>query len=195
MEHTLAGRAVDALVIGASAGGITALLKILPALPARFGFPVIIVLHLPDDGDSRLAEVFSQHLSMPVRQAEDKSSVEAGVVYFASAGYHLSIEPDHSFSLSTEEPVHFSRPAIDMLMESAADAYGKRMVGMLLTGASADGAAGLACIRKAGGLTVVQDPEEAEMRTMPQAAIALGAADVVLRLDQIHALLLELGTL
>jgi two-component system chemotaxis response regulator CheB len=182
-EQALAGRAIDALVIGGSAGGIGALLKILPALPERFSFPVVIVLHLPDDGDSRLAAVFAQHLRMPVRQAQDKAFAQAGVVYFASAGYHLSIEPDHSFSLSTEEPVHFSRPAIDLLMESAADAYGKRLAGILLTGA------------KAGGLTVAQDPDEAEMRTMPQAAITLGAAELVLRLDHIHELLLELGTL
>ncbi|MDM5179015.1 chemotaxis protein CheB [Massilia sp. DJPM01] len=188
-DALLAGRRIDAVVIGASAGGIDALLRLLPALPRHFGFSVTVVLHLPDDRDSRLAEVFQQRLAMPVRQADDKMPLEAGSVYFAPPGYHLSIERDFSFSLSQEDPVHFSRPAIDVLMESAADAYGERLAGILLTGASADGAAGMARIAACGGLTVVQDPLDAEIATMPLAAIRLRAPDAVLSVPAIGALM------
>lgn len=188
-------RAISALVIGASAGGINALLQLLPALPARFGFPVVVVLHVPDERDSRLAEVFGQHLAGPVLQAEDKASLTAGTIYFAPPGYHLSIETDASFSLSQEEPVHFSRPAIDILMTSAADAFGERLCGMLLTGASADGAAGLARIGELGGLTAVQDPADAEVSTMPAAAIRVRAPDLVLPLRELRGFLANLENL
>ncbi|MFL6658588.1 MAG: chemotaxis protein CheB [Massilia sp.] len=183
---------IDAVIIGASAGGIDALLRILPGLPEQFGFSVVIVLHLPDDRNSRLAEVFGQHLRAPVLQAEDKAILRPGHVYFAPPGYHLSIEQDRSFSLSQEDPVHFSRPAIDILMAAAADTYGKHVCGIVLTGASQDGAAGLAAIGQAGGLTVVQDPEEAEIATMPRAAIRERAPEMMLALDGVRTLLSNL---
>lgn len=185
-------RDIRALVIGGSAGGIDALMRILPALPARPSFPVAVVLHVPEDRDSRLAEVFAQHVPLPVLQAEDKAPLSAGTIYFAPPGYHLSIEDDFSFSLSQEEPVHFSRPAIDILMSSAADAYGARLCGIVLTGASADGAAGLARIGELGGLTVVQDPEDAEIATMPAAAIRRRTPDMILPLREIRSLLANL---
>ena len=184
----LQARRIDALVIGASAGGIGALLAILPALNAP-PFPVVVVLHMPPDRDSRLAEVFGSQLALPVRLAEDKARLEAGVLYFAAPGYHLSIERERCFSLSQEDPVNFSRPSIDVLMASAADAYGRRLAGMLLTGASADGAAGLAQIGRAGGLTVVQDPLDADIATMPASAIRLRAPDLVLARPALATLL------
>ena len=187
-------RNIEALVIGASAGGIGALLQVLPGLPEKPPYPVVVVLHLPSDGESRLAEVFGQHLPQPVLQAQDKAQLKAGHIYFAPPGYHLSIENERCFSLSQEEPVHFSRPAIDILMTSAADAYGPALCGMLLTGASCDGAAGIAAIGAGGGLTVVQDPEEAEISTMPAAAIRLRAPDLILPLRDIRALLANLET-
>ncbi len=187
-----AKRKIEALVIGASAGGIDALLRILPGLPEKPPYPVVVVLHLPDDRDSRLAEVFQQRLPMPVLQAQDKAPLCAGTLYFAPPGYHLSIESERCFSLSQEEPVHFSRPAIDILMSSAADAYGAALCGMLLTGASMDGAAGLAMIGEAGGLTVVQDPADAEITTMPTAAIRLRAPSLILPLHDIRTLLATL---
>lgn len=190
LEH----RTVRAVVIGASAGGIAALLRILPGLPARFGFGIVVVLHLPDERDSRLAEVFGQRLPMPVREAVDKAPVEPGVVHFAAAGYHLSIENDHHFSLSREEPVLYSRPAIDILMTSAAEAYGADLVAILLTGASADGGAGVAAVQAQGGLAVVQDPDEAEIATMPRAALARCTPDLVLPLAGIRTLLHTLET-
>lgn len=188
-------RHIQALVIGASAGGIDALLRLLPGLHPTFRFPVVVVLHLPEDRDSRLAEVFQQHLPMPVRQAQDKETLLAGHVYFAPPGYHLSIEQDHSFSLSQEEAVHFSRPSIDVLMSSAADAYGADLCGILLTGASQDGAAGLADIGAAGGLTIVQDPQDAEISTMPAAAIRVRQPEMVLPLREMNALLAKLETM
>ncbi|AYQ26730.1 MULTISPECIES: chemotaxis protein CheB [unclassified Polaromonas] len=193
--HTFPVHKVDAVVIGASAGGVDALLQLLTGLPDRYRLPIVAVLHLPDTRDSLLADIFRQRLAMQVHEAADKESVTPGTLYFAGAGYHLSIEKDRSFSLSCEAPVHYSRPSIDLLMESAADAYGARLAGILLTGANFDGAAGLARISERGGLTVVQDPAEAQVATMPEAAIARLQPSLVLPLDGIRRLLLQLDSL
>jgi len=184
---------IKAIVIGASAGGIKALLEILSPLPAQFRLPIIVVLHLSDKGKSNLVEVFQHHLNMPVRQAQDKEKIESGYVYFAGPGYHLSIENDRSFSLSGEDPVHYSRPSIDILMTSAADAYGASLAGFLLTGANDDGAEGLANIKEAGGLTIVQNPNEAEISIMPKAAIHFRQPDMILSLHDIQALIVDFG--
>ncbi|MYN27034.1 chemotaxis protein CheB [Duganella levis] len=192
LRTVLAGRKVEAVVIGASAGGVGALLRLLPGLPADYGRAVVAVLHIPDGRQSHLAGVFQQRMDLPVREARDKEELASGTLYFAGSGYHLSVERDRSFSLSCEAPLHFARPAIDYLMESAADAYGPALVGILLTGANHDGAAGLAAIGAAGGLTVVQDPQEAEVPTMPQQAIRLRAPDLILPLEEIHTLLMML---
>lgn len=188
-----AARHVEAVVIGASAGGFEALGALLPGLPADYPLPIAVVLHLPEHHDSRLAELFGARLAMQSREARDKEPLEPGTVYFAGAGYHLSIERDRSFSLTWEERVSYARPSIDVLMLSAADAYGPALAGILLTGANYDGAEGLAGIRLAGGLAVVQDPATAEVPTMPQAALRRTRPDLVLPLTQIHALLLKLG--
>ena len=183
---------IQAIVIGASTGGVDALLKLLSGLPERFCLPVITVLHMPDNRKSKLIEIFQSRSALPVREAADKAAIEPGVVYFAAPGYHLSIETDRTFSLSCEASVHFSRPAIDVLMESAADAYGHALAGILLTGANYDGAAGLAKIRRCGGLTVVQDPLEAQVPTMPEAAIRMSQPDLILRLNDIRSLLIQM---
>lgn len=189
LRALLAGRRIEAVVIGASAGGVEALGTLLPALPAGWRLPVICILHLPADRESRLAELFGGRLPLPVREAADKEGVNPGTVYFAGAGYHLSVERDFTFSLSCEPPVHFARPAIDVLMESSADAYGPGLVGILLTGANHDGAAGMAAIHASGGLTVVQDPDEAQVPTMPQSAIGRFSPHLILPLARIGALL------
>jgi two-component system, chemotaxis family, protein-glutamate methylesterase/glutaminase len=183
---------IEAVVIGASAGGVQALLTLLSDLPASFRLPMVAVLHLPDDRDSELAEIFQHRLAITVREAADKESIAPATLYFAGSGYHLSVEMDRSFSLSCEAPVHYARPSIDVLMESAADAYGAGLAGILLTGANFDGAAGLAKIRQRGGLTVVQDPVEAQVRTMPDAAIRKRQPNLILTLDGIRRLLLQL---
>jgi two-component system chemotaxis response regulator CheB len=151
--------------------------------------PLVCMLHLPPNRESRLAELFAERMEGPVSEAADKQPLEAGTVYFAGAGYHLSIEQNRCFSLSCEAPVHFARPAIDVLMGSAAEVYREALVGILLTGANQDGAAGMAQIHACGGLTVVQDPLDAQVATMPQAAIDLEQPDLVLPLFAIHELL------
>ena len=185
-------RAIEAIVIGASAGGIKALLNLLAALPADFRIPIIIVLHMPDTRESRLVEVFQHHIALSVKLAQDKADIAPGHVYFAGPGYHLLIERGRSFSLSCEEPIHYSRPSIDILMVSAADAYGASLAGILLTGASHDGAEGMARIHEAGGLTVVQEPADAEIATMPQAALDLFTPDFILPLAEIQQLISRL---
>jgi two-component system chemotaxis response regulator CheB len=185
-------RRIKAVVIGASAGGVDALLQLLSDLPADFRLPVISVLHLPQNRGSQLVAVFQQRTSQSVREAADKETICPATLYFAASGYHLSIESDHSFSLSNEDQQHFSRPSIDLLMQSAADAYGVNLAGILLTGANHDGAAGLARIHRCGGLTVVQDPLEAQVATMPEAAIRAQQPDLILGLKDIRRLLLQL---
>lgn len=194
MDTPLADRfaTIEAIAIGASAGGIDALQKILAGLPRNYRLPIIVVLHLADDRESRLAELFSRLVAMPVREAADKEEIVLGTVYFAGSGYHLSVESDRSFSLSCELPVYYSRPSIDVMMESAAHVYGPALVGILLTGASQDGAEGMAQIAERGGLTVVQDPDEAQIRTMPRAALDLMTPDLILPLQGIGELLLKL---
>jgi two-component system chemotaxis response regulator CheB len=183
---------IEAIVIGASAGGIGALLTVLDSLPRILRIPIVIVLHVAEDKASRLVEVFSHHLAPQVRLAEDKAYVVTDTVYFAGSGYHLSIEKGRWFSLSREEPRYFSRPAIDFLFTSAADAYGSALLGILMTGANEDGAEGLAAIARAGGITVVQDPGEAEFTTMPLAALNLLKPDRILSLQQIRTLIYRL---
>jgi len=189
---TAASHAIEAVVIGASAGGVQSLLTVLSGLPADFRLLIVVVLHLPEDRNSQLAEIFRQRLPIAVREAADKESIAPATLYFAPPGYHLLVEMERTFSLSCEAPVHYARPSIDLLMASAADAYGARLAGIVLTGANSDGAAGLAQIGRRGGLTVVQDPAEAAAPTMPQAAIRLRAPTLILTLDGIHRLLLQL---
>jgi len=183
---------IEAIVIGASAGGVEALLKLFSPLPQGFALPIIVVLHLPDERRSQLADVFGRRVAMPVLEAADKLSIEPGTLYFATPGYHLSIEHDRSLSLSLEARLHHSRPSIDFLFESAADTYGPGLAAVLLTGANHDGARGLALVKQHGGLTVVQDPAEAQVATMPAAALKLHQPDHILPLRGIGRLLVEL---
>ncbi|MCE5976589.1 chemotaxis protein CheB [Pseudomonas sp. JR33AA] len=183
---------VRAVVIGASAGGVAALFQVLGALPSAFAIPVLCVLHLPDDRHSQLAGVLQRRLHRPVCEARDKERISSGQIYVAGPGYHLSVERDLTLSLSQEEPVHFSRPAIDFLFISAADTYGDSLLGVLLTGANEDGARGLAYIKNNGGRTIVQDPRDAQVALMPEAALALHQPDHILTLSGIGQLLATL---
>jgi two-component system chemotaxis response regulator CheB len=189
IRSALQGRRIEAVVIGGSAGGVDALINLLPAIPLGYALPVFCILHLPGDRESRLAELFADRLPVPVREAVDKEGIVPGTVYFAGSSYHLSVEQDRRFSISCEPPVHYARPAIDLLMESAADAYGPALAGILLTGANHDGAAGMAHIRACGGFTVVQEPAEAQVPIMPLEAIRRCDPHLVLPLSGIRALL------
>ncbi|WP_370627856.1 chemotaxis protein CheB [Acidovorax sp. sif0715] len=182
----------DAIVVGGSSGGIDALMQVLPALPASLRAAVLIVLHLPRDRRSLLAEIFRQRCALPLHEAQDKQSIAPGTVYFAPPDYHLLVDAGPGIALSVDAPVHFSRPSIDVLFESAADQYGGRLVGILLSGANEDGAHGLRSIRAAGGLAIVQEPASAAMPTMPQAALACTEAHHVLPPKGIADLLADL---
>jgi two-component system chemotaxis response regulator CheB len=185
---SLAGR-IDAIVVGASAGGIEALMTLLPPLPATFGVPIFVVLHLPRGRPSLLTEIFRGKCALPVCEAQDKEPVRSGTVYFAPPDYHLLIDEGPRLALSTDEPVHHSRPSIDVLFESAADIYRSRMLGIILSGANEDGAAGLAAVAAAGGTTIVQDPGSAAVKQMVVAALTLSPASHVLDLKAMSAFL------
>ena len=161
----------QAVVIGASAGAVEALSIILPSLPESFRLPIIIVVHVPPDRRSILVDLFRAKCAMFVEEAEDKMPISGGTIYFAPPDYHLLVETDQSLALSSDELVLFSRPSIDVLFESAADAYGAGLIGIVLTGANSDGAAGLAAICASGGLAVIQDPVNAFAPAMPEAAL------------------------
>jgi len=180
---------IEAIVVGASAGGVEALLNIFTPLRKGFSLPVLVVLHLPDERNSQLAQVFRHRLAIPVEEVQDKQDIRPGTLYVATPGYHLSIEADRSLSLSLEAPVHHSRPSIDVLFESAADVYGPGLLAVVLTGANSDGARGLARVKELGGITVVQDPREAQVSTMPEAALTLHEPDHILTLQGIGQLL------
>jgi two-component system chemotaxis response regulator CheB len=161
-----------AVVIGGSAGALEVLRLIVRELPPSLACPVVILIHLPSHS-SGLAELLGSDTSLVVKQAEDKEPMVAGTIYIAPPGYHLLIESQRAFALSVDPPVHFSRPSIDVLFETAADVYGARLIGVLLSGASEDGATGLQEIHAAGGTTIVQSPLSAEVAIMPAAALAL----------------------
>lgn len=180
------------IVIGASLGGAQALRTILSALPTHFSVPVAIVQHRDSAPEPLLSNFLRQNSALPLIEVEDKEGIVPGKVYLAPAAYHLLIESTGHFALSTEAPILYARPAIDVLFESAADAYAASVIGVILTGASRDGAAGLAAIKAQGGLAVIQDPTTAESPTMPKAAIAAVDPDWVLPITEIAPLLVTL---
>jgi two-component system chemotaxis response regulator CheB len=164
-------RAFDLVVVGGSAGAIDALRTLVSDLPVGFPAAVAVVIHIPAEGPSLLPEVLARPGGPPMKVAEDKEPIVPGTIYFAPPDYHLLVEAGRTFALSLDERVHFSRPAIDVLFESAAAAYGDKLMGIILSGASADGAQGLRAIASAGGTTVVQSLESSEMIAMPAAAL------------------------
>jgi two-component system chemotaxis response regulator CheB len=175
----------DLICIGGSWGGLDAVSRILADVPGDLEQAIVIALHRhPDSSPTALAELLALQIARPVRDVEDKLEIEPRHVYVAPPDYHLLVEPG-MLALSLEERVQFARPSIDVLFESAADAYRERVIGVILTGANEDGAAGLRRIKERGGVAVVQDPSRATRRAMPDAAIAATVADAVLPLDEI----------
>lgn len=184
--------AIDAAVIGCSAGGLQALQQILRPLPADLNIAIVIVSHVAPDGTYLLPHLLGRDCSLPVSEAEEREPVLPGRVYVAPPNYHLLIEPDVTFALSVDARVCNVRPAVDVLFTSAAETYRQRLAGLVLTGANADGAAGLKSIADAGGVCLVQDPETAVAEAMPKAAIASVAGAQVLPLHAIPAKLISL---
>lgn len=181
--------APQAIVIGASVGALDALSRILPTFPENYPYAVLVVVHIPSDKNSLMASLFSSRCRMKVKEAEDKELIQASTIYFAPPDYHLLVETDFHLSLSNEEPVLYSRPSIDVLFESAADAYGDSLVGVILTGANQDGANGLKAVCAAGGKAFVQSPETAEGVAMPEAALRACPTALAMPLDQIASAL------
>ncbi|MCW8801625.1 MAG: chemotaxis protein CheB [Desulfobacter sp.] len=175
----------EAVVVGVSAGGLAALVEVLPKFDINMMLPVMIVQHQSNDSDDFLVRYFDQLCRQSVREVEDKMPVESGTIYFAPANYHLLVEPDRTLSLSTEARVNYSRPSIDVLFESAADTYMDRLVGIILTGANPDGTNGAARIKELGGLIIAQDPETAEAKAMPMSVIKHVQVDHILPLNRI----------
>ena len=186
------GSEFEIVVVGTSTGGLKALQVLLSGLPVGFPLPIVIVQHRGKDSASGLCEFLSQSSNMAVTEPEDKEPLRRGHAYLAPRDYHLLIE-NGSFALSTDPAVGFARPSIDVLFESAGDEYQARVIGVILTGANRDGARGLAAIKSRGGLTLVEDPDSAACRELPQITIAVTKPDWVLPLAEIGPLLNELS--
>ena len=184
----------EVVVMGGSAGGFKAFSAILSALPLDFPLPVLVVQHLCPGDDGLFARHLASTVKLPLIEPCDKQWIKQGHVYVAPANYHMLVEQKGTIALSVDAKVNWSRPSIDVLFESAALAFGGRAIAVLLSGANADGAAGMQKIKEAGGLTIVQDPATAEYPVMPQAAIDSGAGDEVLSVEQIGWRLIELGS-
>lgn len=181
----------ELVVIGCSLGGMRAVQTILGGLPADFPLPIAVAQHRHKASNEGLPAYLRKHSKLPVVDVDDKQWIKPGMVYLAPADYHLLVERGE-FSLSVDAAVAFSRPSIDVLFESAADAYGPAVVGVVLTGANSDGARGADRIHRRGGFVIVQDPKEAEAPAMPEAVIQQTRVDRVLRLDRIAPFLVEL---
>jgi two-component system, chemotaxis family, protein-glutamate methylesterase/glutaminase len=179
------------IVIGASAGGIDALSSILP----HFNFPEVaclIVIHLPAEGPNLIPEIYKDVCPMVIKEAEPGEELTPGTIYVAPPDYHLCAELNGTLSLNTEEPIHFCRPAIDMTMDSIAKAYREKVIGILLTGSNNDGAMGMQTIHRYGGVTLIQNPHEAEYPTMPQSCLTLFEPTSILSLKQIPTYIFQL---
>ncbi|RZK11868.1 MAG: chemotaxis protein CheB [Flavobacterium sp.] len=181
------------LIIGGSAGSLDVLLKILPHLEVP-SFAIVIVLHRKHTDDTTLEELIAVKTQIPVREVEDKIALESGNIYIAPSDYHLLFEKNDLLSLDISEKINYSRPSIDVAFESAADVYGKSLVGILLSGANSDGTDGLIAIKKNGGSIIVQKPETADMPFMPNNAIEHSFPDHVLDVSQLLQLISKINT-
>ncbi|HLA27978.1 MAG TPA: chemotaxis protein CheB [Syntrophales bacterium] len=181
-----------AVVIGCSAGGLDALSRVLPSLPAAFPAPLVIVQHINPRVMSRLHTILKGKCAIDVREADEKIRPQPGVAYLAPPNYHLLLELDGTFSLNVDERVNYSRPSVDVTFETAAESYGSELIGVVMTGASADGSRGLARIKLLGGYAIVQDPREAQSAAMPEAALKAAEPQAVLPLRDIGPMLIHL---
>ena len=173
------------VVIGASAGGFSALQTIFSDLGSEFNFPILVCKHLGIGDEKGLVDVLANRTGTTVMLSEDKLLMCNGCIYMAPGNYHLQVESREMLSLSIDERVCHSRPAIDVLFESAADVFGENVTAIVLTGANSDGAAGVRAVKEAGGKVVAQSPESAEVKIMPKAAIETGCTDAILNLADI----------
>jgi two-component system chemotaxis response regulator CheB len=182
------------VAIASSAGGITALTRVLGSLPAGFPVPVVVVQHLDRRHETVIASVLGRRTTLPVTLARADERAEAGTIYVAPPNYHLLVGAGGMLTLSSSELVHFVRPSADLLFESVAGAYGATALACVLTGSGQDGAMGVSAVKTRGGTVIVQDPESAEFKGMPEAAVATGTVDFVLPLDEIGSVITGLVT-
>lgn len=183
----------ELIVIGTSAGGLHALTSILSELPKNYPIPILIVQHRMASNTSMLEDVLQSKCRLKIKQADEKLVIEHGVAYIAPADYHMLVEQNGTISLSCDEKVCYSRPSVDVLFESASFAYREKLLGIILTGANADGSMGVRSIRYHGGSTIVQEPSEAPYSMMPQSAIDIHCVDLVMPLQEIALYLKRLG--
>lgn len=182
----------EAIVIGVSSGGMNALKMLSSSLPVYFELPIIIVQHLSAQSDSHWIKLLNEKSQLNLKEADEKDTIEKGNIYIAPPNYHLLIEKDKTLSLTIDERVNFARPSIDVLFESAAEAYKTKLIGIVLTGSNNDGTNGIKRIKDCGGLAIIQDPETAESDYMPKSAIAAIVPDYILSLENIIKLLIQL---
>ncbi len=182
----------QAIVIGVSSGGMNALKIISSTLPVHFNLPIIIVQHLSAHSDSHWIKLLNEKSRLNVKEADEKEKIEKGNIYIAPPNYHLLIEKDKTFSLTIDERVNFARPSIDVLFESAAEAYKNKLIGIVLTGSNSDGTKGIKRIKDCGGLAIIQDPNTADSEYMPKSAIAAIKPDYIVSLDEIVELLIKI---
>lgn len=178
-------RAKRLVVIGASTGGLDALRVVLSSLPPDLPATIIVCQHIDRSARLQYEMLFPELQGYGIEEVEDKQPIETGVIYFAPPGYHLYVESSDYFGLSLDAPVNWSRPSIDVLFESAAKVHGRDVIGVILTGANADGAQGIREIKRLGGLTIAQNPQTAAADVMPRTAIETGCVDQVLELKAI----------
>ncbi len=186
------GAPFDIVALAASAGGLTALSRVLAALPGNFPAVIVVVQHLDPRHRSLMADILSRRTPLRVKQAEEGEQVAPATVYIAPPNRHLLVNPDSTLSLSQSELVHFLRPSADLLFESVAASYRERAIAVVLTGTGSDGAMGVQAIKKMGGTVIAQDEASAEFFGMPSAAIHSGSVDFVLPLDEIPTALVTL---
>lgn len=182
----------EAIVIGVSSGGMNAMKILFALLPEEFNIPIVIVQHISPRSDNQWIKLLNDKSNLHIKEADEKEKIESGNVYIAPPNYHLMIERDKTFSLTIDERVNFARPSIDVLFESAAEAYNSKLIGVVLTGSNNDGTKGIKRIKECGGLAIIQNPETAESSYMPASAIAAIKPDYILSLEGITELLIKI---
>lgn len=183
----------QAVVIGISTGGVAGLKTLLHALPERYPLPVVIVAHISPDSGSGLAHLLDDYCAIRVKEADELEPLTPATVYLSPPNYHLQVERGGFLSLSVDAPVNFARPSVDVLFETAANAFGPALIGVIMTGAGSDGSKGLKRVKELGGLAIVQDPADAEAASMPRNALAAVTPDHVVPLKDLAPLLVKLG--
>lgn len=182
----------EAIVVGVSSGGMNAMKILFSLLPVEFNIPIVIVQHISPRSDNQWIKLLNDKSNLHIKEADEKEKIEPGNIYISPPNYHLMIERDKTFSLTIDERVNFARPSIDVLFESAAEAYNNKLIGVVLTGSNNDGTKGIKRIKECGGLAIVQNPETAESSYMPASAIAAIKPDYILSLEDITELLIKI---